>query len=151
MFMNNYFYLHFDGNYYAGDHIDIHDNQSVNIFQGDVSQPATKEVQHDVENISPVATIVEDIPLFRFIHPSVTSDAAKRQVHDEIRNLVRQFPMQEICRYLRNMCKENRIYINVKPEAMFSELHRMGMPDESHPGYSYKNFMNYFNINTPRE
>ncbi len=38
------------------------------------------------------------------------------------------------------MCKENRVYLNVKPEAMFAELHRMGMPDESHPGY-IRNFL----------
>ena len=33
--MNNViYYFHFDGNYYAGDHIDIHDNTSVNFYQG---------------------------------------------------------------------------------------------------------------------
>ena len=34
--MNNViYYFHFDGNYYAGDHIDIHDNTSVNFYQGE--------------------------------------------------------------------------------------------------------------------
>ena len=149
--MSNIIYFHFDGNLIAGDNFDIHDNASVNIYQKDVSRLATKEDQPDVEDIKSAASTVENIPLFRFIHPSVTLDATKRQINDEILNLVRKFPMQEICRYLRNMCKENRVYLNVKPEAMFAELHRMGMPDESHPGYSYKNFMNYFNINSIRE
>ena len=93
---------------------------------------------------SPSAPQVE---LFRFIHPSVTDEAERVKVHREVENLVRTFPLPEICRYLKDMRKNCRVYLNVKPELMFDELHRMGMPDESTPGFSKKNFMNYFNIN----
>ena len=141
------YYFHFDGNYYAGDHIDIHNNQSVNIYQGQQSNTTTPTVgTTTVEEVTPVAT-KEDVTLFKYIHPSITADEDKRQVHCEVQNLVQQFSMSDICRYLRQMCKEHRVYLNVKPEAMFAELHRMGMPSESMPGFSYKNFMNYFNIN----
>lgn len=70
--MSNIIYFHFDGNLIAGDNFDIHDNASVNIYQKDVSRPATKEDQPDVEDIKSAASTVENIPLFRFIHPSVT-------------------------------------------------------------------------------
>jgi len=88
-----------------------------------------------------------DIPHFRFIHPSITDDRERLQIHREIENLVRTLPMPEICRYLRQMYKDKRVYLNVKTDAMFDELHRMGMPDESVQGFSQKNFQNYFNIN----
>ena len=46
------YYFHFDGNYYAGDHIDIHDNQSVNIYQG--QQPPTSSSNTCVEDVTPI-------------------------------------------------------------------------------------------------
>ena len=49
-------------------------------------------------------------------------------------------------RNLMALKRDNRVYLNVKPEAMFAELHRLGLPDETTPGFSYKNFTNYFNI-----
>ena len=48
-------------------------------------------------------------------------------------------------RYLDSLLN-NKVYLNVKPEAMFAELHRLGMPDESTPGFSKKNFISYFGI-----
>lgn len=77
----------------------------------------------------------------------MTDDAQRLHIHREIENLVRALPLSEICRYLRQMYKDKRVYLNVKTEAMFSELHRLGMPDESHSGFSLKNFQNYFNMN----
>ena len=98
------------------------------------------------EDVEPVQD-VDDSPLFKYIHPSVTSEAEQRQIDREVRNLVRALPLSEICRYLRQMYKEKRVYLNVKTDAMFAELHRLGMPDESNQGFSQKNFQNYFNIN----
>lgn len=96
------------------------------------------------EDIEPV---VEEGELFKYIHPSVTSLEEKQQISKEVQNLVRALPLSEICRYLRRMYKDKRVYLNVKTDAMFDELHRMGMPDESNQGFSQKNFQNYFNIN----
>ena len=96
------------------------------------------------EDVEPVE---DDENMFRFIHPSVTSLDEKKQISGEVRNLVRSLPLPEICRYLRQMYREKRVYLNVKTDAMFDELHRMGMPDESVQGFSQKNFQNYFNIN----
>ena len=130
----------------SGDYYDIHDNPSVTIGQGQSpTSPTTDEAC--IEDVTLVTPPSADTILFKFIHPSIIADIDKRRVHDEIQNLVTQFPLPEICRYLRQMRKGNRVYLNVKPEIMFAELHRMGMPDESVTGFSYKNFMSYFNIN----
>ena len=85
--------------------------------------------------------------LFKYIHPSVTDAEERRKIHLEIQNLVRTLPLPEICRYLMEMRKNSRVYLNVRPDLMFEELHRMGMPDESVPGFSMKNFRSYFNVN----
>ncbi len=89
----------------------------------------------------------QEVELFHFIHPSVISHEEKIKIHREIENLVRHFPLPEICRYLVELRRHNRVYLSVKPEIMFEELHRMGMPEENTPGFSKKNFMNYYNIN----
>ena len=96
------------------------------------------------EDVEPV---IDEAELFKYIHPSVTSLEEKQQISKEVQNLVRALPLSEICRYLRQMYKDKRVYLNVRTEAMFDELHRMGMPDESNQGFSQKNFQNYFNIN----
>ena len=96
------------------------------------------------EDVEPV---VEEEDLFKYIHPSITSLEEKLQISKEVQNLVRALPLSEICRYLRQMYKDKRVYLNVRTDAMFDELHRMGMPDESKQGFSQKNFQNYFNVN----
>jgi len=54
--MNNViYYFHFDGNYYAGDHIDIHDNTSVNFYQGENTKE-TSTHESCVEDVTPVDT-----------------------------------------------------------------------------------------------
>jgi len=85
--------------------------------------------------------------LFKYIHPSVSTDADKSKITREIQNLVSSFPLPVICRYLMDMKKANRIYLNVKPELAFAELHRLGMPDEQTEGFAYKTFTKYYNVN----
>ena len=52
------FQVHFHGNYYAGDHIDIHDNTSVNFYQGE----NTKETSTHETCVEDVVPIVEQAP-----------------------------------------------------------------------------------------
>lgn len=98
------------------------------------------------EGTTPIEKVT-DIPLFKYIHPSVTDDNQRVKIHREVVNLVHTLPLAEICKYLRLMYKDKRVYLNVKTEAMFDELHRLGMPDENTQGFSHKNFQNYFNTN----
>ena len=104
-------------------------------------------VPTDIPHFTTAPSPEPQIELFRFIHPSITDDNERLQIHREIENLVRTLPLPEICRYLMEMRKNCRVYLSVKPELMFEELHRMGMPDETTPGYSMKNFRSYFNVN----
>lgn len=123
---------------------DIHDNDVVN-----VSSPGAVDASQIIEAPSPSSSepyLAQDA-LFKYIHPSVSSDADKSQITREIQNLVSSFPLPEICRYLIEMKKSNRIYLNVKPELAFAELHRMGMPDEQTEGFAYKTFTKYYNVN----
>lgn len=108
---------------------------------------ASNAAPNDVAEVVPDTDEIPDEELFKYIHPSITAEDEKRQIHLEIRNLVQHLPLPEICKYLRQMYKQKRVYLNVKSESMFDELHRMGMPDESNQGFSQKNFLNYFNIN----
>ena len=50
--------VHLHGNYFAGDHIDIHDNTSVNLYQGEHSRETTAH-ETCVEDVVP---IVEQAP-----------------------------------------------------------------------------------------
>ncbi len=95
------------------------------------------------EDIEPV---VEEGELFKYIHPSVVDESERLNVHKEVENLVRALSLPDVCKYLQNLKRNNRVYLNVKPELMFAELHRLGLPSEDTPGFSYKNFTNYFNI-----
>ena len=52
------FQVHFHGNYYAGDHIDIHDNTSVNFYQGE----HTRETNTHETCVEDVVPIVEQTP-----------------------------------------------------------------------------------------
>ena len=52
----NHFHIH--GNYIAGDHIDIHDNTSVNFYQGE----NTKETSTHETCVEDVVPIVEQAP-----------------------------------------------------------------------------------------
>ena len=108
------------------------------------------EVSDIVKSCMAEDTTPDTIPsqdLFKYIHPTVTDENEKVKIHREVQNLVQHFPLSEICRYMRQMYKEKRVYLNVKSEAMFEELHRLGLPDASTPGYSLKNFLNFFNVN----
>ena len=111
----------------------------------------TPQVYYPVTEILPKPEVTprtqrDEIPWFKYIHPSVTEDDVREKVHREVSNLVQNFPMVDICKHLQQMTREKRVYLNIKPELMFNELHRIGMPDEKNEGFSYKNFMHHFNI-----
>lgn len=131
-------------------HLDIHHNNistMPSMIRELVHSFASNAAPNDVAEVVSDTDEIPDEELFKYIHPSITAEDEKRQIHLEIRNLVQHLPLPEICKYLRQMYKQKRVYLNVKSESMFDELHRMGMPDESNQGFSQKNFLNYFNIN----
>lgn len=89
-------------------------------------------------------TDMDDIELCHFIHPSVTDDKEKIQIHKEIENLVRCNTIPNICLYLNQMAEVSRILLPIEPVSALKELRRMGMPGEDAEGFKYKNFVKYY-------
>ena len=86
----------------------------------------------------------ESVELCHLIHPSVSDESEQWQIHHEIANLVRRHSMMDICQYLTALANEHKILLPLSPDIALRELHRMGMPEESTPGFSYKNFCKYY-------
>lgn len=80
--------------------------------------------------------------LCHFIHPSVDS-RQERRVHMEVKRLVRRQGIQEICRHLHEMRRENKVLLPQSPSTAYAELVRMGMP--SGEGFNENTFRKYYN------
>ena len=89
-------------------------------------------------------TDMDYIEFCHFIHPSVTDDKEKIQIHKEIENLVRSTTIPNICSYLSKMAGDSRILLPIEPTSALKELRRMGMPGEDAEGFKYKNFAKYY-------
>lgn len=79
---------------------------------------------------------------FKYIHPSVTEDREKLQLHKEVRNLVTHYAIPEICSYLKGMSKEKKIMLPPQSLTVYEELVRMGMPNGE--GFTLKTFQNNY-------
>ena len=80
--------------------------------------------------------------LFHFINPSVDSTQEWR-VHDEVKRLVKRQGIQEICAYLLQMRKDNKVLLPQSPSTAYAELVRMGMPNGE--GFNENTFRKYYN------
>ena len=80
--------------------------------------------------------------LFRFTHPRLDVKE-EEEIDRQIRILVKHSNIPTICKYLRELSKQNSILL---PDAqpMFEELHRLGMPGKDKRGYTYDNFVTYY-------
>ena len=79
--------------------------------------------------------------LFKFIHPSVTGNQ-ERPIHEEIKHLVARQGIQEICQYLLQMRRDNKILLPQSPSSAYAELVRMGMPHGE--GFNESTFRKYY-------
>jgi hypothetical protein len=94
-----------------------------------------KELHHE----NPVITVIEE--LFHFIHPSIDS-TEEWAIHSEVKRLVTRNGIQEICNYLFQMAKNNKILLPQSPLVAYQELVRMGMPNKD--GFNEKTFQKYY-------
>ena len=80
--------------------------------------------------------------LFRFTHPRLDVKE-EEEIDRQIRKLVKHSNIPTICKYLRELSKQNSILL---PDAqpMFEELHRLGLPGKDKRGYTYDNFVTYY-------
>ena len=77
-----------------------------------------------------------------FVHPAVSNDEEMWAIHDEIKRLVTNQGIQDICKYLNGMQDEKKILQPQSGDSAFNELVRMGMPDTD--GFALKTFMKYY-------
>ena len=79
--------------------------------------------------------------LCHFVHPSVAS-SQEWQIHNEIKRLVKRQRIQEICQYLLQLKKENKVLLPQSPSAAYEELVRLGMPNGE--GFNESTFRKYY-------
>lgn len=79
--------------------------------------------------------------LFHFVHPDI-SDAEAWKVHDAVKRLVARQGIQEICQYMLQLRKENKVLLPPSPSSAYIELVRMGMSDGE--GFSESTFRKYY-------
>lgn len=77
-----------------------------------------------------------------FAHPSLDIDE-RWKVHHELKRLVEQSRIQDICGYLKKLIKEERVFLPQSPTDAYNELLRLGMPEKKR-GFSYKNFQKHY-------
>ena len=79
--------------------------------------------------------------LCHFIHPSVDS-RQEWQVHNEVKRLASRQGIQDICRHLQQMRRENKLLLPQSPSIAYEELVRMGMPSGN--GFNESTFRKYY-------
>jgi len=124
--------------------------QQVHIYKGNIGQKIDHIDKIEKQVISggaakaPSTEEEADMELFRYIHPSVTDDDERLQVHKEVCNLVRHNTAQDICAYLDIMWHEKRVLLPISGSNALVELRRLGMPGEEVAGYSSTTFYKYY-------
>lgn len=123
------------------------------VFNGNITgcvfaMPGSNVTQQGAEkaeqpNESPISNHQErDEELCHFIHPSVDSQQ-EWHIHDEVKRLASRQGIQEICRHLQQMRKDQKVLLPQSPSTAYTELVRMGMP--SGEGFNEKTFQKYYN------
>lgn len=123
------------------------------VFNGNITgcvfaMPGSNVTQQGAEkaeqpNESPISNHQErDEELCHFIHPSVDGQQ-EWQIHDEVKRLASRQGIQEICRHLQQMRKDQKVLLPQSPSTAYTELVRMGMP--SGEGFNEKTFQKYYN------
>lgn len=85
----------------------------------------------------------EEEELCHFVYPGLEAREAWA-VHRQIKDLVRRFPMKDICTFLSKLAEEKKILLPQIPKNAIEELQRMGMPSTEAKGFGYDNFCKYY-------
>ena len=138
--MNNViYYFHFDGNYYAGDHIDIHDNTSVNFYQGE----QTRETSTHETCVEDVVPIVEQAPCPFLVTEKLTEIGL--YTPEQFENMFREAAESDAKTLAAFLKKYRQMGVldfkGMDKKQIFAEL-RSCFPTMRH--YSYSNFIYYF-------
>lgn len=120
----------------------IQSNKDCQVFNGPLSgctfsMPGGKDCKSSAKE----EVTVRPEEFFKFIHPSIT-DEEESKIHNEIKRLVMNYGIQDICGYLNELAEAKKILLPQSAETAYNELCRMGMPDGD--GFSVKTFMKYY-------
>ena len=133
------FQVHFHGNYYAGDHIDIHDNTSVNFYQGE----HTKETSTHETCVEDVVPIVEQAPCPFLVTEKLTELGL--YTPEQFENMFREAAESDAKTLAAFLKKYRQMGVldfkGMDKKQIFAKL------QESFPTmrqYSYRNFIEYF-------
>lgn len=126
-----------------GPMFDIHDNQHIH-FNSEKEITCNKEQEKNglSNQEQPSSAQPDNEKLFQFIHPSIEVEDEWR-IHNEVKRLVRRNGIQEICHYLRQLKKDNKVLLPQSPSIAYAELVRMGMPNKD--GFNESTFRKYYN------
>ena len=106
-----------------------------------------EEVSED-EGMNGEGVSGERVSEFKYIHVAVTDEEERKQIHKMVCNIVHLPRMQQICDELYTLMKKRKVLCTINPEAMLSELRRLGMPSDI-KGFSDQNFYHYFRAPKP--
>ena len=134
------------GKYIQSHYYDFNDTQLQAIFELDMMLYLIhKEMQKLMATELPSENVVinhkPDEEPFKFIHPSICGEEVWL-IHDEVKRLVSNHGIPEICDYLYQMSRDGRILLPKMPSVAYVELVRMGMP--TCKGYSEKYFNKFY-------
>ena len=99
----------------------------------EAAKPAASE-KHVTKTVEAAA---EKEELFHFVHPEVEEDEAWR-IHRAVKRVVAYQSLQDICQYLKEQQKKEKVMLPSMANVMYQELVRLGMPTGK--GYSEKYF-----------
>ena len=128
-----------------GSYIDVHDNENVYLSVDKAEVKVGDNTRIETDDEQPDVTDNEEDgseELCHFIHPSVDS-RQEWQVHNEVKRLASRQGIQEICRHLQQMRRENKLLLPQSPSIAYEELVRMGMPSGN--GFNESTFRKYYN------
>lgn len=103
-------------------------------------QPSA-EAENNQPQPSPRADHEPTEELFHFIRPSVDEDQVWA-IHSEVKRLVKNYGVQEICLYLKQMVVDKKVFLPPMPSVAYIELVRMGMPTGE--GFNESTFRKYY-------
>lgn len=124
-----------------GPMFDIHDNEHVYIGRSAEKATNIDDSGKNKRNERNERNERKEKQCF-FIHPAVSNEEKIWAIHDEIKRLVSNQGIQDICKYLTGMQAEKKILQPQSAETAYNELVRMGMPNTD--GFNIKTFMKYY-------
>lgn len=135
------FQVHFHGNYYAGDHIDIHDNPYCSFYQG---QPLTTNTPTaSTANVEEVTPIVEHTPCPFLVSEKLTELGL--YTPEQFESMFREAAegdAKTLALFLKKYRQMGVLDFKGKDKKQIFAILRSSFP--SMKQYSYRNFIEYF-------